>query len=395
MCTTYLGFLLLIWFPGQAYAQSAAQPCSAPRLDGGYFVPDKNSYSHKTSLSYACDDGHKPVGEGWWATSTCQNGVWSPTPQCIDEKDCISPNIPNGRYTTPQKEWFKDTFLIRVTCDRGYELKNQAATATCNNGTWSSLPICEKSIHSCGEPPKVPHAVIINQEYQTLFAVDSEVQYKCEDGYTTEGGNIIKSFCLSGNWTEGPICRFSTTSDTQPLEISIDHCAARPNVPNGDVIEKERMFVKYQCKDFYKLHGSEKVVCYSNGTWSTPPICKGSSTTSDTQPLEISIDHCAAPPNVPNGDIIQKERMFVKYQCKDFYKLHGSEKVVCYSNGTWSAPPICKDAFCVLDRVQNRLEGIGYEYIKEGEQKYILCHNRYNYAYVKCKNGKPTITLRC
>lgn len=70
----------------------------------------------------------------------------------------------------------------------------------------SSL-IFTESVQACGEPPKIPHAVIINQKYQEVFPVDSEVQYECEDGYTVEGAPSKKYvFCIAGNWTEGPTC---------------------------------------------------------------------------------------------------------------------------------------------------------------------------------------------
>lgn len=61
----------------------ATQTCSAPSLDGGYFVPVQEIYSHGTNLSYSCDNGLKPAAEGWWATSTCENATWTPKPQCI------------------------------------------------------------------------------------------------------------------------------------------------------------------------------------------------------------------------------------------------------------------------------------------------------------------------
>lgn len=67
--------------------------------------------------------------------------------------------------------------------------------------------IFTESIYACDPPPQVPHAVIIHQEFQELFAEDSEVQYQCEDGYTTEEGNKNKYiYCIAGNWTEEPTC---------------------------------------------------------------------------------------------------------------------------------------------------------------------------------------------
>lgn len=64
-------------------ALSAEKACSAPSLDKGFCVPEQESYPHGTHITYACDDGYKPIVEGWWATITCQNGTWSHDPQCI------------------------------------------------------------------------------------------------------------------------------------------------------------------------------------------------------------------------------------------------------------------------------------------------------------------------
>lgn len=79
-------------------------------------------------------------------------------------------------------------------------------------GTFSSsyswfLVLFTGGIHSCGEPPRVPHAVVILPKYQDLFPVDSEVQYHCEDGYALQGGdNKMSVFCVMGswNWETGP-----------------------------------------------------------------------------------------------------------------------------------------------------------------------------------------------
>ncbi|XP_049453936.1 complement factor H-related protein 1-like [Epinephelus fuscoguttatus] len=214
MCVRYLGFVLLVWFPVVLHAQSAAQSCRAPRLNGGYLVPEKEAYFHGMTLSYGCDDGLKPAVEGWWATSTCQNGSWSHEPQCIDEKACLPPHIPNAKYTASQNGWYKDEHKVRITCDVGYEPKDRQVTTKCINGTWSSVPVCEKSSDSCGEPPKVPHAVIIHQRHQEVYPVDTKLQYECEDGYSVEGADTTKLiFCFSGNWTEGPTCKAHCTLD--------------------------------------------------------------------------------------------------------------------------------------------------------------------------------------
>ncbi|XP_041658242.1 complement factor H-related protein 1-like [Cheilinus undulatus] len=330
----YLVFLLLIGLPGALYAQRAAQPCSAPSLDGGYFVPEQESYSHESEISYTCDSGRKLVVEGWWATSTCQNGAWSHEPQCIDEKACLSLEIPNGKYNKRRTGWYRDRSTIRVTCEEGYELKNLHATAICLNGAWSSVPVCEISINSCGVPPKIPHAVIIGQRYQKVFPADSELQYECQVGYTVENAGSKKSIiCIAGNWTEGPTCRSSTTSG----------------------------FI-------------------------------------DSIPTFIPVDQCGVAPVIQNGILVQEHRMHLKYQCNAFYTLEGPDTVTCYSDQTWSELPQCKEAFCVLDLSLysvNGLQETGKQFVREGETKEFACNLRLYTSRFTCTDRRITYTNCC
>ncbi|CAB1427101.1 unnamed protein product [Pleuronectes platessa] len=274
MCSRYLGFILLVWFPGALHTQSAAQPCPAPSLVHGYFLPVKETYSHDSKLTYACRNTRKPAVQGWWAGSVCQNGTWSPTPRCIEEKACIPPTIANAKYTEASEGWYEEGDIIRITCDKGYEHKDNIATAKCRYGTWVSLPTCEMSIKSCSAPPKDQHAVIIDQVYQEMFPEDAGVKYECEDGYSIEGSHNYTLFCLAGIWTEGPMCRSSRTSANRPLFTSIEHCGKHPIVPNGVVVEEEPMYLKFKCQAYYKQVGEDTVVCYSDGSWSKVPVCQ-------------------------------------------------------------------------------------------------------------------------
>ncbi|XP_038574395.1 complement factor H-like isoform X6 [Micropterus salmoides] len=422
MCVRYVGFVLLVWFPGVLHGQS----CDAPSLSGGYIVPEQEKYSHETELTYACSPGYKPAVEGWWAKSTCQNGKWSHKPQCIDEKACLPPVIPNAIYTENQNGWYEDRYVIRITCDKGYEPKGRDVTAICINGTWSSVPVCEKSILACGEPPKIPHAVIIHQRYQEIFAVDSEVQYECEDGYTVEGAE--KSiFCIAGTWTKGPPCSRVTRPETghggstvggaggggttsaergtQPPE---EGACLPPEIPNAKYTENQNGWYEdgsrlgVTCVQGYEPKGWQVTICRS-GTWSSVPVCERSSATSgsndrDSQPAFMSIDHCGEHPNVPNGDVVQVNRMSLKYQCNAFYTRVGSDTVTCYSDGSWSDLPICKEAFCVVDHTRHRWDNFqlsGVEYIKEGEKKTFPCIYSSWSRVFQCINGRIHFTDCC
>ncbi|XP_060940991.1 complement factor H-like isoform X4 [Limanda limanda] len=361
MCSRYLGFILLVWFPGALHAQSAAQPCPAPSLDGGYFFPVKERYPHDSQLNYACESLLKPAVEGWWADSVCQNGVWSPKPRCIEEEACILPTIANAKYTEDSEGWHKEGHTIRITCNKGYEHKDNMATAKCTNGTWSSLPSCEISIKSCRAPPKDPHAVIIDQGYQEMFPEDAGVKYKCEVGYSIEGSHNYTLFCLAGTWSEGPMC-------TNETGRGGGHGGSAEAGPGGG-------------------HST------SSGR-GTQPGSGGSTSTSANRPLFISIEHCGTRPIVPNGVVVEEERMYLKFQCPAFYKQVGEDIVRCYDGGSWSKVPVCEDAFCVMEPgyYVPGLEVPLAMFIKEGETEYIPCTRQDHSLAVHCSNRRITHT---
>ncbi|XP_030578804.1 complement factor H-related protein 1-like isoform X2 [Archocentrus centrarchus] len=140
MCLRSLGFVLIL-FPGVLQAQG----CDAPRLLHGNFLPKQQTYSDGTTITYACDNGYKPAVEGWWATSTCQHGTWSHEPQCIGESSCLPPTIPKAKYPENSNGWYEDGSTLRITCEAGFEHKNQNTTTTCGNGNWSPVPVCGRS----------------------------------------------------------------------------------------------------------------------------------------------------------------------------------------------------------------------------------------------------------
>ncbi|KAM3596055.1 uncharacterized protein V6R79_007502 [Siganus canaliculatus] len=204
----HLALVLLVWIPEVLHAQSAALFCAAPKLENGYVVPKRGRYGHGRNLTYACEKGFKPVVEGWWATVTCQNNKWSHEPQCIDEDGCLAPVIPNVEYTVRSAGWYEAGQKIWIKCKAGYRYKGSDATAVCVNGTWTSVPVCEKRTDACGEPPQILHAVIIHQAYQEEFPAESQVQYECEEGYAVEGADDHKKsiHCLYGTWDDVPKC---------------------------------------------------------------------------------------------------------------------------------------------------------------------------------------------
>uniref|UniRef100_A0A3B4Z984 Sushi domain-containing protein n=1 Tax=Stegastes partitus TaxID=144197 RepID=A0A3B4Z984_9TELE len=229
-------------------AQEEEQPCLAPQLDGGCLIPRRQTYPHESKLHYTCGEGQKPPVEGWWATSTCENGKWSPEPQCMgkcsvtshnptieetgdriyredtrnyeteltktnsncsipkieffffssfptDETACLPPTIPNGKYIENQNGWYAEHHNLMVTCHDGYELKGNSGRSRCINGTWSSLPVCESK---CGRVPIVRHGVLMRSERNSLT-------YECQSYYKRVGPDTVVCYG-DGTWSEVPTC---------------------------------------------------------------------------------------------------------------------------------------------------------------------------------------------
>ncbi|XP_065809914.1 complement factor H-related protein 1 isoform X1 [Labrus bergylta] len=361
MCVRYLRCVLLVCF---LYAQSAAQPCAAPRLGGGYFVPEQETYTHGTTLKYACDNGRKPAAEGWWATSTCENEKWFPEPQCIEINACIPITVPNAKYTENSDGWYEEGDKIRVTCDEGYEVKKRDATAVCLNGTWTSVPVCEKSILACGEPPQIPHAVIVGQRYQEVFAADSNVTYECEDGYSVEGAESKKNiFCISGKWTEGPTCIRGTRPGSGGGE--------------GQTTSSDRT---------QPAGGGSRP-----GTGQGGSAGRGNIPSAGSVARPVGVRNCGTFPTVANGEVVESNESFLKYSCKVFYKLVGPETVLCYGDGTWSNIPICRDAYCAVNTDEHPLlVSVGKVFIKEGEEKEFDCVDQDEWWFDNYSVGKCT-----
>ncbi|XP_037314480.2 complement factor H-like isoform X1 [Pungitius pungitius] len=339
----YCGFVLLVWSQGFQHVRPSHQPCSAPELNGGFLVPELKSYDHEAQLHYGCDNGRKPAVEGWWATSSCLNGAWSPEPQCVDENACIKPEIHNVKKAS---DWVPGKTKIRITCADGYDLKDHAATTECTNGTWSPVLLCEKSINSCGEPPQIPHAVIIHRGYKDFFPDNTRLQYECEKGFSVEGEDSI--YCMAGNWTEGPTCTdggksTSTGTDTHP---------EGPTTPDD---------------------GGRRAV--------------------------TGVTNCGEPPTVHNGDVVENGAMFLKYQCVNYYELVGPEKVVCYSNGLWSRVPICQDNFCSVDTDRDpKFISVGVQFVGNGKKLRLRCAEKGyfdQYSDGVCTNGRISFSVCC
>ncbi|XP_017165475.1 complement factor H-like isoform X2 [Poecilia reticulata] len=248
---------------------------------------------------------------------------------------CLPPAIENGKYEEAQSGGYKNHDEITITCEDGFDMKLRSGRIQCSNGRWSRLPVCERSIYACDKPGKIRHAVIINQEPKEVYGHNSQLEYQCEDGYTTgQENHLNKITCQDGTWTEAQSCTRS----------------ARPGPP-------------------------------------------------DTQTTFVSIDRCGEIPHVPNGLPVQQEQRYLKYKCQMYYKLVGPETVVCHRGGTWSELPKCKEDFCLLNTAEYPdLINTGNTFIRNGKTEYPKCVDRWmlnHYVVARCIEGRLRVSECC
>ena len=60
-----------------------------------------------------------------------------------DEKACIPPDIPHAEHNQDQQHWYKEGYVFRVSCQKGYKHKDWIAATTCSNGAWTLQLVCE------------------------------------------------------------------------------------------------------------------------------------------------------------------------------------------------------------------------------------------------------------
>ncbi|XP_026224796.1 C4b-binding protein alpha chain-like isoform X2 [Anabas testudineus] len=202
-------------------------------------------------VQYVCDVGY--VSAGGRRSRTCKDGTWTRLPLKCERKLCGSAGeILNGQfmYTGVQ---FGDK--ATAVCDEGYVLVGQG-TRNCMVDGWDGrVPECEDVV--CGEPPKVPNAVIEGL-HELPYTYRTAVRYRCLDG-TIIGKREI--------W-----CTKDGTWSAPPPQCTEAACPS-PNVANGfwrgprNGKFQFRDTVSVECRQGYVLTGPRTITCGIYGQW--------------------------------------------------------------------------------------------------------------------------------
>ncbi|XP_062849806.1 complement factor H-related protein 2-like [Trichomycterus rosablanca] len=374
--------------------------CPKPALKNGFLVPDVREYRDGATVQYACNNGMRPPLETWWGEVRCERGVWSHDPLCIDATSCIAPKIPNGKPEGEPNPAYPDRSVVYFTCNKGYWFNGKKEYATCDRRRWT-LPVCERKPNACGPPSRLENAMI-KQAYQDIYEDGEHVEYVCRDDYELVGDRY--SHCSASQWRPTPACvkreikpkpndPKTAESHQQPDATS---CIA-PKIPNGKPEEEpnpaypDRSVVYFTCNIGYWFNGKKEYATCDRGRWMLP-VCERSSTTEREAVgrsfLPVSL--CGDQPYLENGDVSkQADDMALKLQCAKYYKLAGSDTVLCGADRQWTELPVCKPP-CVLDRARFYDSAWNFDpYMQDGTERSEWCKNYLRgHITIRCVDGR-------
>ncbi|XP_077973714.1 sushi, von Willebrand factor type A, EGF and pentraxin domain-containing protein 1-like isoform X2 [Styela clava] len=228
----------------------------------------------------------------------------------------------------------------------GSELVVQSVPATlfiqqCSEtvGWLKSAPKCKPMLCSLPLELENGHFVIDTQETERP-AYNTEVQYKCNEGYKFSYSDSIDDIrSVRCDWSDD-LWNVYLTSLPEclplpcPLPIEIDHGSY--SEPNGESFVFKDVAL-YTCDEGFEMTGLAEITCESSQSWSNdPPTCS---------PVK-----CPEPVAPINGRVKGKTWIYqsvISFKCDRGYNLNGTRYLTCQSDRTWSTPfPVCDPVPC-------------------------------------------------
>ncbi|TSN12231.1 Sushi, von Willebrand factor type A, EGF and pentraxin domain-containing protein 1 [Bagarius yarrelli] len=291
-----------------------------------------DNFTLGSQVHYICKEGYTLLGT---ETQEClPSGEWSREfSQCVP-RSCGPPPAVDHAHPDTGHKLFGDTAIY--FCDDGYTAGNNTKLFCNSEGIWAppgghSMPYCIATF--CQRPPDLPHA-ILDSIYKPKYASNTEVVYKCEEGFMLNTTATLKCL-MGGEWSPSPM-------DIGCVPI---RCSKPENIERGYVSGNNYNFgavIAYSCDKGYYIRGEKRRTCMANGEWGgVLPTC---------QPIS-----CSTPPRLINGYIQDSTRKVnyvyntkVTYTCNMGYRLMGKADRTCMANKQWSNldPPICRILSC-------------------------------------------------
>lgn len=264
---------------------------------------------YQSQVHYICHDGYSTNGP---RSRTClANGTWSEKePQCSPNPCQALPRIPHVIYPADKTRFVVGDF-VQLECENGFQPSSEGLAECLPDQTWSLTEFSCDPLEC--SPPGAPENG--RAEYRALF-FGSIVTYTCNTGYTLIG-QATASCNATQRWSNPlPLCHLVTCPD---LPVSENMVYLSTSNAVGDT-------VSISCSNGFKLVGTSRILCTSEGTWSHPlPRCEA--------------DGCLPPPPIDNGRMFGESfspGAVLSFRCnRGFYRV-GSSSIRCTSDNTWN-----------------------------------------------------------
>ncbi|CAM5134790.1 unnamed protein product, partial [Eretmochelys imbricata] len=234
--------------------------CEKVEIQNGYFYESENRFNLSEEATYRCQIGYTTPEGNEVGKTQCLQKRWIPFPKCINVTCGAPPEVTNATIVNNEEGRYLPGASVEYKCQEGFESMG-LNDVICEDGEWSQPPTCQDV--TCGAPPEVTNATIVNNE-EGRYLPGARVQYKCQEGFESMGLNDV--ICEDGEWSQPPTCQDVT-------------CGAPPEVTNAIIVNNEEgrylpgASVQYECQEGFESMGLNDVTC-EDGEWSQPPTCQ-------------------------------------------------------------------------------------------------------------------------
>ncbi|KAM4549476.1 complement factor H-like [Odontesthes bonariensis] len=346
--------------------------CPKPEIENGFAVGQIVS-----AVYYSCNENYKLYTKGWWDEATCDNGVWSKLPKCIEKNKCGEPPVfPNGKATPGPNN--QDPQRLTFACNEGY--RTTTGRINCVDGNWDLSGITLKTICTpievpCGKPPKVENSVV-KMPYQKEFLSGSTITYECRNGYKMKGESTLA--CQAGTWEEKTMKCVPYCNKLEDKTLTVESASVKEEYFHDDVI-------RYRCKNTCAAPGGTATCVY--GKWEKSVDCPAKCVQSESDKESATgTAGCSGPPPLDGGDIkeslkpLYRHNERVEYLCMSLHKMEGGPHITCV-DGQWIGQIKCLKP-CTVD--SHHMEENNIEMVRHYSKLYS---EHADHITFQCKGG--------
>uniref|UniRef100_A0A8D0ZUE2 Sushi domain-containing protein n=1 Tax=Sus scrofa TaxID=9823 RepID=A0A8D0ZUE2_PIG len=224
------------WYPESPVCEGRRNRCPPPPLPLNSRVQTYSiAYRHGETVRIECGLNFGIRGS---EEIRCENGKWTEPPQCVEENErtaCKEPPFVENGTANPRSKLYYSGDKVTYTCESGYHLRGPGEI-TCTRGKWTLPPACVENTENCNPPPDIINGAVIGGLLAN-YTAGSSVEYRCNEYYLLKGAKI--SHCEQGKWSTPPVCLESRRMCATPplIKNGVTVSPAAGAYENGSSVE--------------------------------------------------------------------------------------------------------------------------------------------------------------